>query len=66
MSKILSIESVPDHPDFRRLRDIAAIRVDLRYASPNNFVGDDMYSPHHCGLAAPQCGRIAAEGDGHP
>ena len=49
MSRTLSIESVPGHPDFRRLRDISGIRVDLRYASPGNFVGADMYSPHDCG-----------------
>jgi D-alanyl-D-alanine dipeptidase len=49
MSKTLSIESVPGHPDFRALRDIAGIGVDLRYASANNFVGDDMYSPFDCG-----------------
>jgi zinc D-Ala-D-Ala dipeptidase len=48
MGKTLSIESVPGHPDFRALRDVAGIRVDLRYASPDNFVGDDMYSPHDC------------------
>lgn len=49
MSKTLSIESVPGHPDFRALRDIAGVQVDLRYASPDNFVGDDMYSPFDCG-----------------
>ena len=48
MSKTLSIESVPGHRDFRALRGVAGIRVDLRYASPDNFVGDDMYSPHDC------------------
>jgi D-alanyl-D-alanine dipeptidase len=49
MSKTLSIESVPGHPDFRALREIPGIRVDLRYASRDNFVGDDMYSPYDCG-----------------
>jgi zinc D-Ala-D-Ala dipeptidase len=49
MGKTLSIESVPGHPDFRPLRGIPGIRVDLRYATPNNFVGDDMYSPYDCG-----------------
>jgi D-alanyl-D-alanine dipeptidase len=48
MSKTLSIESIPRHPDFRALRDIAGVRVDLRYATPGNFVGTDMYSPHDC------------------
>ena len=49
MGKTLSIESVPGHPDFRALRDICGIRVDLRYASRDNFVGDDMYTPFDCG-----------------
>jgi D-alanyl-D-alanine dipeptidase len=48
MARTLSIESVPGHPQFRALRELGAARVDLRYASPNNFVGDDMYSPHDC------------------
>src|SRR5258705_4214127 len=48
MARTLSIESVAGHPDFRALRDIRGIRVDLRYATPNNFVGDDMYSPFDC------------------
>jgi zinc D-Ala-D-Ala dipeptidase len=48
LNPTLSIESVPGHPDFRPLRDIHGIRVDLRYATPNNFVGDDMYSPYDC------------------
>jgi len=48
MSRNLSIESVPGHPEFRALREVARIHVDLRYASPDNFVGDDMYSPHDC------------------
>lgn len=49
MGETLSIESVPGHPDFRPLRDIAGIGVDLRYASAGNFVGEDMYSPYDCG-----------------
>ena len=48
MAQSLSIESVPGHADFRALRDIPGVRVDLRYATPNNFVGDDMYSPFDC------------------
>jgi D-alanyl-D-alanine dipeptidase len=48
MSKTLSIENVSGHPDFRALRDVRGIVVDLRYATPHNFVGDDMYSPFDC------------------
>src|SRR4051812_4712669 len=45
----MRIDEVPAHPDFRALRDIAGIRHDLRYATPNNFVGRDLYSPFDCG-----------------
>jgi D-alanyl-D-alanine dipeptidase len=48
MANTLSIESIPGHSDFVPLRDIRGIRVDLRYATPDNFVGDDMYSPFDC------------------
>jgi D-alanyl-D-alanine dipeptidase len=48
VGRTLSIESVPGHPDFLALSGIAGIRVDLRYASRDNFVGDDMYSPYDC------------------
>ena len=44
----LPIESLPGHPDFRPLASIAGIRVDLRYAGPDNFVGYDLYSPFDC------------------
>lgn len=46
--KTLSIEAVPAHPDFVALSAIPAIGVDLRYASPNNFVGSDLYTPYDC------------------
>jgi D-alanyl-D-alanine dipeptidase len=44
----LPVESVPGHPDFVALRHVAGVRTDLRYATANNFVGADMYSPHDC------------------
>ena len=49
MADTLPIESLHGHRDFRALRDIAGIAVDLRYATPMNFIGEDMYSPHDCG-----------------
>jgi D-alanyl-D-alanine dipeptidase len=48
LSRTLSIEAVPGHPDFVALGLIEGLRVDLRYASPDNFVGADMYSPFDC------------------
>ncbi|MTV38542.1 M15 family metallopeptidase [Duganella radicis] len=41
-------EAIPGHPDFRRLDSVAGIAVDLRYATADNFVGRDLYSPLDC------------------
>jgi D-alanyl-D-alanine dipeptidase len=48
MALTLPIESVPGHPDFVGLATIDGVRVELRYATPGNFVGADMYSPFDC------------------
>jgi D-alanyl-D-alanine dipeptidase len=60
MTHTITCESVPGHPDFRRLESIPGVRVDLRYASPDNFVGRDLYSPLDCAWLH----RQAAEGLG--
>lgn len=41
-------ELLAGHPDFRRLDTIPAIRVDLRYVGPDNFVGHDLYGELDC------------------
>jgi len=48
MTRTLSIEDVPGHADFRALREVPGIRIDLRYASADNFVGEDLYAPFDC------------------
>jgi D-alanyl-D-alanine dipeptidase len=48
MQPTLAIESLAGHRDFRALASIPGIAVDLRYATPGNFVGADMYSPFDC------------------
>lgn len=61
MSKTVSAESVPAHPEFRRLSGIPGVRQDLRYASADNFVGRDLYSPLDCGwLHRDAAGALAA------
>ena len=42
------IEQIASCPQFRHLSDIAGIAVDLRYATPDNFAGRDLYSPFDC------------------
>jgi len=44
----LPIEQLPGHRDFRHLSGISGITLDLRYATPHNFVGRDLYWPHDC------------------
>ena len=44
----LQLEAVASDPQFRHLSSIAGIAVDLRYATPDNFVGRDLYSPFDC------------------
>ena len=48
MSGTLSIEQIGSCADFRHLSTIAGIAIDLRYASTDNFVGRDLYSPFDC------------------
>ena len=44
----IACEAVAASADFRHLNSIAGIRIDLRYATPDNFVGRDLYSPLDC------------------
>ena len=48
MTQHLAIEHLEGPPDFRHLTTIEGIGVDLRYATPDNFVGRDLYSPYDC------------------
>lgn len=47
-SLTLDSESVPDSGEFRHLSEVGGILVDLRYATPGNFVGRNLYSPLDC------------------
>jgi len=46
--KTIPCESIPRHPEFRRLADIQGVGVELRYATADNFVGRDLYTPLDC------------------
>ncbi len=48
MSQVLTSENIGACADFRHLSTIAGIAIDLRYATPHNFVGRDLYSPFDC------------------
>jgi D-alanyl-D-alanine dipeptidase len=48
MTRSIAIEDIAASVDFRHLSDIAGITFDLRYASADNFVGRDLYSPFDC------------------
>ncbi|WP_020656011.1 M15 family metallopeptidase [Massilia niastensis] len=48
MSLTVASEEIAGSPEFRHLTSIAGIEIDLRYATDNNFVGRDLYSPFDC------------------
>jgi D-alanyl-D-alanine dipeptidase len=48
MTRSIALEDVAGSPEFRHLSTIEGIAVDLRYATPGNFVGRDLYSPYDC------------------
>ena len=50
MTSPIYCETIAGHPDFRRLDTLKGIAVDLRYATPDNFVGRDLYAPLDCGF----------------
>jgi D-alanyl-D-alanine dipeptidase len=43
-----AISDIAASPDFRHLSSVAGIAIDLRYATPHNFVGRDLYLPYDC------------------
>lgn len=48
MNPTVAIEDIAGCTQFRHLSTIRGIAVDLRYASSDNFVGRDLYSPFDC------------------
>ncbi len=48
MTAMLTCENIGECSDFRHLSTVSGIAVDLRYASADNFVGRDLYSPFDC------------------
>jgi D-alanyl-D-alanine dipeptidase len=44
----IACEAVGSHPDFCALSTLPGIAVDLRYATPNNFVNRDVYGTLDC------------------
>jgi zinc D-Ala-D-Ala dipeptidase len=48
MTASIRCEDIAAHPDFVRLAELPGVAVDLRYATSDNFVGRDLYSPLDC------------------
>lgn len=44
----MRIEELSDHADYRPLHRIAGLAVDLRYATPRNFAGRNLYQGLDC------------------
>jgi D-alanyl-D-alanine dipeptidase len=48
MSLTVAAEEIVGSPEFRHLSTIDGIAIDLRYATSDNFLGRDLYSPFDC------------------
>ena len=48
MTRTLAIDALPGDAEFRALASLRGVHVDLRYASPRNLLGRDLYRPHDC------------------
>ncbi|HLO94640.1 MAG TPA: M15 family metallopeptidase [Burkholderiaceae bacterium] len=55
---MIACEDIAAHPAFQSLRGMPEIALDLRYATPDNFVSRDVYGPLDCAFLR----REAAEG----
>lgn len=64
MHHTASADTLHANPDFRPLASVPGVQVDLRYASDNNFMGRNLYSPLDCAFlhreAAQALSRAAA------
>ena len=43
MSAVIRMEELAAHPEYLSIADIDGVRLDLRYACANNFVGRNLY-----------------------
>ena len=48
MTATINIDALAGNADFRSLRTLPGVLVDLRYASTRNLLGRDLYAPHDC------------------
>jgi D-alanyl-D-alanine dipeptidase len=44
----IAIDALQADPDYLHLRQLPGLLIDLRYASPRNLLGRDVYTPHDC------------------
>lgn len=45
---MIRVEDIAAHPDYRHLRTLAGVTVDLRYAGSDNFAGRNLYGRLDC------------------
>lgn len=62
MTKTVAIENLHGHPDFVHLSTLSGVKIDLRYATTDNFVGRDMYAPFDCAWLHKQAAHALEQG----
>ncbi len=53
----IQVEALPGHPDFVALSEVAGARIDLRYATANNFAGRVLYTGIDCAWLRREAGH---------
>lgn len=60
----IAVEALAGDADFRCLRTLPGVEIDLRYASERNLLGRDLYSPHDCAWLHAEAAAALAEAAG--
>lgn len=48
MDRTITVDALGADPEFVHLSALPGLAIDLRYASPRNLLGRDLYAPHDC------------------
>ena len=65
MTVTIRLEELEDHPEYVSIEGMAGVRLDLRYACADNFVGRDLYGPSaHALLHRQAAERLAQAASG--
>ncbi|MCZ2440544.1 MAG: M15 family metallopeptidase [Burkholderiales bacterium] len=63
MNESIAVDALRDDRDFVHLSTLPRLAIDLRYASPRNLLGHDLYAPHDCAWLHVQAAQALQRAD---